>query len=76
MSDTREFNCAECGTHIVDIAGTSEGVLCATCIHAPGWIDDPALVAVLDRGGFAHTCEVCYSGPHHIGPRCKHYVTS
>jgi hypothetical protein len=54
MADTAprpagEFDCCECGRHIIQIAGpVSEFGLCAACTFMPGWLDDPKLVAVLD----------------------------
>jgi hypothetical protein len=44
------FTCVECGTHIyraIPLTPT-EPKLCATCIMAPGWIDDARLRALLD----------------------------
>jgi hypothetical protein len=43
-----EYDCSECGRHIVNILGPVPFDLCATCISLPGWMDDPELVLVLD----------------------------
>jgi len=45
-----EFDCAECGRHIINVGGTSPFNLCAVCIAMPGWYNDPKLVEVLDPG--------------------------
>ena len=48
MSDhSREFDCAECGRHIVQMI-PDDSVLCALCIHMPGWFTDEKLCAILD----------------------------
>ena len=45
-----EFDCCECGRHIVVIAGpVSEFHLCGACLMVPGWHEIPELRAVLDR---------------------------
>lgn len=52
MSDTEEFDCIECGRHIVRMAGLAAWAntpkLCAACLMMPGWMDEPAIAAVLD----------------------------
>lgn len=46
-----EFDCVECGRHIVVIAGPrSEFGLCAACICMPGWHRDPQLRRMLNPG--------------------------
>ncbi len=52
-----EFDCVECGRHIIVVAGpVTQFRLCATCIMLPGWVDDDELCAMLDpdcpRGGW------------------------
>ncbi|HEY8136221.1 MAG TPA: hypothetical protein VIF61_00175 [Methylocystis sp.] len=47
---TREFDCIECGRHIVTfvlVAG-AEHSLCVACLLPPGWFKDLAFRAVLD----------------------------
>jgi hypothetical protein len=45
-----EFDCCECGRHIVAIVADKppEPPLCVTCIYLPGWHEDPELVRLLD----------------------------
>lgn len=46
-----EFDCSECGHHIVDVAATEETrthTLCATCIALPAWFKDAELRRILD----------------------------
>lgn len=45
-----EFDCCECGRHIVAIVAEKvpEPPLCAECIHLPGWHEDPVLVVLID----------------------------
>jgi hypothetical protein len=51
-----EFDCSECGRHIVVIAGeVNEARLCASCLTPPGWFREPAIRAILD--------------PEHDGPK-------
>lgn len=40
-----EFDCCECRAHVVDVIKEAppEPPLCATCLHMPGWYEDPAL---------------------------------
>lgn len=45
----REFDCVECGRHIVQIVGDLDTpALCALCMTVPGWHDDPELRQRLD----------------------------
>lgn len=47
-----EFDCCECGRHIVDVSGQGrEPPLCAECLHVPGWFRDPQLARILDPNG-------------------------
>lgn len=46
MSGPKEFDCFECGQHIVDCSGTNTSNLCATCICIPGWFTDADLRAI------------------------------
>lgn len=41
-----EFDCAECGEHIVAI-GHSHRPLCAKCVHMPGWFKKDEVRAIL-----------------------------
>lgn len=44
-----EFDCCECRSHIVLIAGDRpEPPLCAMCQSLPGWFRDPQLRELLD----------------------------
>lgn len=51
-----EFDCKECGRHIVVLTGREswkcEG-LCSLCVHLPAWFNDPDLRAVFDPDGLA-----------------------
>lgn len=40
-----EFDCAECGQHIVDIVADEVRypAICAHCLYLPGWFYDPTL---------------------------------
>lgn len=49
MSAHEEFDCADCGRHIVRIIPSAEGAYCAECLHYPGWFEVPLLCWVLDR---------------------------
>lgn len=55
---SEEFDCCECGRHIIRFIPEPPGLvkLCAQCITLPGWFNDPELVAILDPemplGGF------------------------
>lgn len=47
-----EFDCSECGRHIVVICGpVNEYRLCAACMMLPGWHDIPELRRRLDPDG-------------------------
>jgi DNA-directed RNA polymerase subunit RPC12/RpoP len=52
MSGPTEYDCVECGRHIVALAGdldpTARQHLCAACVMLPGWIHDPGLCQILD----------------------------
>lgn len=50
-----EFDCVECGMHIVFIIGELAPTprLCAECIALPGWFTDPVLRKILDPDGMA-----------------------
>lgn len=45
-----EFDCVECGRHIVFIIGELAPTprLCAECICMPGWVNDTTLRGMLD----------------------------
>jgi hypothetical protein len=44
-----EFDCIECGRHIVRLAAPADQPkLCAACITMPGWFRDPKLRAIID----------------------------
>lgn len=47
-----EFNCCECGGHVVSIMRrvVPEPPLCLNCLWMPGWNDDPYLRAMLAPG--------------------------
>lgn len=44
-----EFDCAECGAHVVQIVADAppQIALCCHCIWLPGWFNDPTLVRML-----------------------------
>lgn len=41
--DVKEFDCIDCGRHIVAICPSREAPVCTTCIMVPGWFNDPEL---------------------------------
>jgi hypothetical protein len=44
-----EFDCTECGRHIIQIAGpVSPFHLCAACTFLPGWMTMPSVAAAID----------------------------
>jgi hypothetical protein len=43
----QEFDCVECGRHIIVICGPPTSK-CAACQSLPGWFDDPALARIID----------------------------
>jgi hypothetical protein len=45
-----EFDCAECGRHIVRFMDDGPSRLCAECTTLPGWFKDPRLREMLDPG--------------------------
>lgn len=50
MSNAREFDCIECGRHIVAFVlcqGVEHG-LCVACLMHPGWFKDAAFRGALD----------------------------
>ena len=44
---TREYDCAECGRHMIQFGGPFTG-LCGACLIMPRWFDNPELAACLD----------------------------
>lgn len=42
-----EFDCTECGRHVVDVSGEVRE-RCACCIHVPLWYEDPTVARILD----------------------------
>jgi hypothetical protein len=50
MSDEcPEFNCSECGRHIIQVCGpVNEFALCAACLAFPGWYEEPELRRLID----------------------------
>ena len=49
MSDPAvEFDCDQCGRHIVSLCGPEDIKTCAECRTIPGWFRDPELAARLD----------------------------
>jgi hypothetical protein len=47
-----EFDCRECGEHIIRIIDDPKAPkLCATCVFLPGWFRYPALRAILAPDG-------------------------
>jgi hypothetical protein len=45
---TREFDCAECGRHIISFGYDPGGNLCGVCLNMPGWFRDKRLRDVID----------------------------
>lgn len=44
-----EFDCCECGRHIVMLCGTlPDPLLCAACLCVPGWYSLPAVARLID----------------------------
>jgi hypothetical protein len=59
-----EFDCCECGRHIVAVIPDKAPVppLCAECLTVPGWHEDPKLCAIIDPGRLVNlTINVFYS---------------
>lgn len=50
MKEPVEFDCIECGHHIVGITleKVPEPALCAHCLFLPQWFTDPELRRVID----------------------------
>lgn len=50
----REFDCAECGIHVVRIVEhpNEQITLCAFCLSVPGWFNDPQLAKTFDPGNY------------------------
>lgn len=45
---SRDFDCVECGRHIISFGYDMKIDLCAACITLPGWYMNPELVKILD----------------------------
>ena len=45
---TRQFDCIECGRHIMQFGAASPMKLCGACLMLPGWFRDSRLRAALD----------------------------
>ena len=43
-----EFDCAECGRHIISIVPSGYEPLCGLCVYHPGWFRNSELRKVLD----------------------------
>lgn len=49
MAEPLEFDCAECGRHIIHFGPAPAAPLrCSTCIEIPDWYRDAELRAVLE----------------------------
>lgn len=45
----KEFDCVECHRHITRfVHHEGEPLICAECMHMPGWHTDPELVRIFD----------------------------
>lgn len=63
--DVREFDCTECGRHIISLCGPRPALdgsdRCAACLSLPGWYNDAELLRMLDRdmplGGWRRTVQ-------------------
>jgi hypothetical protein len=54
-----EFDCTECGRHVVRFELPPPGILlCVECVFSPGWFHDPQLRFVFDPWGH------CRPPPH------------
>ncbi len=45
----QEFDCTDCGRHIVLICGWPGTRKCGACVVTPGWFRDPTLRKAIDR---------------------------
>lgn len=45
---SEDFDCVECGRHIVRLHSSWPEKLCVECVHIPGWFKNPQLKAILD----------------------------
>jgi hypothetical protein len=43
-----EFDCSDCGRHIISLTGPAPFNICAACMALPGWFHDPNLARILD----------------------------
>lgn len=46
--DVDEFDCGDCGRHIVRIIPTRGPAICAECLYMPGWFNIPQVKAMFD----------------------------
>lgn len=60
MSEPLEFDCRECGMHIIDFSGQWREPVCAHCMWYPRWFNDPKLCEIFDRDNWRRLlCDVC-----------------
>lgn len=43
-----EFDCAECGRHVIDYVPPPDPKLCAACVGVPGWYDHEDFARMID----------------------------
>lgn len=80
---TDEFDCVECGQHVVRMIARAEGepALCAICVNLPGWVHDPKLqriyatepedlAAIASRSLWRTTLHMRLQGGSAIGKSC------
>lgn len=49
-----EFDCIDCGRHIIRLVGVPPDHFCGLCLMWPGWYRDPELRLRLDPEGESH----------------------
>jgi hypothetical protein len=53
--DCPEFDCKDCGRHIISVGSTAlqdlHGNICAACWSFPGWFNDPEVARMIDPEG-------------------------
>jgi len=60
VDEAYEFDCRECGRHIVSLCDPYRRDVCALCTAIPGWCFDLALASRLDPDyGVAFFCSKC-----------------
>jgi hypothetical protein len=47
----QEFDCPDCGRHVVRAVVLPGPLLCLLCVHLPGWFNDDAMRSIFDADG-------------------------